>query len=373
MYYPDTVEDKMARFPFFVCIGYTHDETNHFADLILPDHTDLEGLQLIRIGPSVHSESIWKGIGFALRQPATEPVVNSIDLTDFATELAARVGILDEYYDALNAGLMLGLRLKGKNYNYELKSDKKYSREEIWDSLCRAATMILSEGKDDHGLEWFKENGYYSIHYPYIRHFLHPVIVRWGLRYEIPYQENIMKIGEELGARLHENKMNWWDHQLKEYEALPKCEDYTQIWEEEVRKAGAKPKDYNFWLVNTRSMQYAWGSNAAIPMMAEVAKNVAGFKGAIINSTRAKKMKIKENDTISIESIDGKVKARAILREGVRPDTVVFTGQFGHWKTPFAKDLGIPNLNTVAIPSSSTLDAGGSSADIVKVKIRRVR
>ncbi len=372
MYYPDVVMDKMANFPFFVCIGYTHDETNHFADIIIPDHTDLEGLQLIRFGPAVHSESIWKGFGFALRQKAVEPVYDTIDLTDLATELASRTGILDEYYDAMNAGLMLGVRLKGKDYDNSLEKGKKYSKEEIWDRLCRSSTMILSNGKDDHGLEWFEKNGYYAVDYPYIRHFLHPVMVRWGLRYEIPYQENIQRIGKELSNRLHENNIDWWDHQLDEYEVLPKCEDYTMIWDDAVKRAGKKPEDYGFWLINTRSMLYAWGSNAAIPMMAEAAKNVPGFKGALINKSMAEKMGIKENDIIMIESPNSSSKARAVLREGVRPDTIVFTGQFGHWKTPFAKDLNIPNLNDLAKPELKDLDSGGSYADVVKVSIRKV-
>jgi phenylacetyl-CoA:acceptor oxidoreductase len=196
-------------------------------------------------------------------------------------------------------------------------------------------------------------------------------MVRWGLRYEIPYQENIKRVGEELGNRLHDAGIYWWNRQLAEYEALPRCEDFSGLWEQSCTAAGADPKDYNFWLVNTRSMQYAWGSNASIPLMAEVAKNVPGFKGALLNKSVGEKLGIKENDVITIESIHSKVRARAVLREGVRPDTVVFTGQFGHWKTPFARKLGIPNLNSLTQPEMSVMDAGGSLADVVKVRIAR--
>ena len=45
-----TVEERMARFPFVVAFAFTRDETNHFADVLLPDAGDLESLQLIRIG-----------------------------------------------------------------------------------------------------------------------------------------------------------------------------------------------------------------------------------------------------------------------------------------------------------------------------------
>jgi len=184
-------------------------------------------------------------------------------------------------------------------------------------------------------------------------------------------QENILRIGKELANRLHENDIGWWDEQLHEYEALPNCEDFSKVWDDICHAAGADPDDYGFWLVNTRSMQYAWGSNAAIPMMAEAAKNVPGFKGVLINRSVAEKLGIHDDDIVKIESVNASVRARAVLREGVRPDTVVFTGQFGHWKTPFARELGIPNLNALTDPKTAVMDSGGSSADVVKVRIRK--
>ncbi len=371
MYYTDLVLKRLSELPFMVSIGYTLDETNHFADLILPDHTDLEGLQLFRFGPSIHSEAFWKSYGFALRQPAVEPVVNSIDMTDLVTGLAERTGILDLYNEAINAGMLLGLRLKGSGYDYELDPKKSYTKEELWDRLCKASTMILSDGKDEHGLDWFKEHGFYGVDYPQIRYYMHPVMVRWGLRYEFPFQERIRIIGEELEMRLHDKGIHWWDPQLEEYQALPECEDFSKPWDEACVKAGKDPAEFNLWLVNTRSMQYAWGSNAAIPAMAEAAKHVAGFKGALINSTMAAERGIAEGDKIVIESPFGSCVGRAVPRQGVRPDTVVFTGQFGNWNTPFAKDLGIPNLNVLTKPDLGLLDAGGSTADLVKVKIYR--
>jgi phenylacetyl-CoA:acceptor oxidoreductase len=49
----------MAKFPFVVCFAYTRDETNHVADVLLPDCTDLEGLQLLRIGGTKYVEQFW--------------------------------------------------------------------------------------------------------------------------------------------------------------------------------------------------------------------------------------------------------------------------------------------------------------------------
>jgi phenylacetyl-CoA:acceptor oxidoreductase len=58
-----------------------------------------------------------------------------------------------------------------------------------------------------------------------------------------------------------------------------------------------------------------------------------------------------------------------VLRQGIRPDTLLLIGQFDHWATPFAKDFGVPSLNTLATMSIALTDATGSGADIVRVKI----
>lgn len=59
------------------------------------------------------------------------------------------------------------------------------------------------------------------------------------------------------------------------------------------------------------------------------------------------------------------------MRQGVRPDVAVTIQQFGHWVTPFAKDLNVPNLNQLAPLSLALTDATGSGADVVRVRIYR--
>jgi phenylacetyl-CoA:acceptor oxidoreductase len=103
--------------------------------------------------------------------------------------------------------------------------------------------------------------------------------------------------------------------------------------------------------------------------MADIAKNTIGFRGLSINSMVARKMGIKDGDMVYVESPFGKVKCRAVVREGVRPDTVVLTGQFGQWISPVAKDLNIPNLNELAGLDIRLIDMIGSGADLVKVKV----
>ena len=65
--------ETMARMPFVVCFAYTRDETNHMADILLPEATDLESLQLIRMGGTRFIEQFSERQGFVLRQPAVPP------------------------------------------------------------------------------------------------------------------------------------------------------------------------------------------------------------------------------------------------------------------------------------------------------------
>jgi len=100
-----------------------------------------------------------------------------------------------------------------------------------------------------------------------------------------------------------------------------------------------------------------------------VAKNVKGHFGVMINAQMAKRANIQEGDWVWIESPLKRVKGHAIVREGLRPEVAVTIQQFGHWVTPVAKDLNMPNLNQLSPLHLALTDATGSGADVVRVKI----
>jgi phenylacetyl-CoA:acceptor oxidoreductase len=195
--------------------------------------------------------------------------------------------------------------------------------------------------------------------------------VRKGLRFEMPYQERLARIGKELERRLHEKGMHWWDKQLAEYQALPAWKDFPGEWEAALGAMGGEGKDYPFWLLTARSMQYAWGGNVGMQLIKEVADNVAGHAGVIINRNRALQLQIREGDWVRIATPKAEVRARAVLREGIRPDTLLLLGQFGHWATPHASDFGMPSMNPLVPMSLELTDATGSGADLVKVSLRK--
>ncbi len=366
-----TVGEAIAKFPFTVAFAYTMDETNHMADVLLPECTDLEGLQLIRIGGSKYVEQFWEHQGFALRDPASAPMGEARDFTWIATQLAKGTDLLGDYNTAINKGAA-GVRLFGKNYDFSLPPEEEHPVEEIWDHACRAASAELTDGAESQGLDYFREHGFRTVPFAKERWYLYPAMVEQGLRFELPYQERLLRIGKELGRRLHEMGITWWDRQLREYEALPHFQDLQGLWEQAIEaQFDVKIGDYPFWLLSARSMQYSWGGNAGIQMIHEVASNVAGHGGVVMNPQAAADLGLAEGDRVEVYSPVGTTEGAVILRNGIRPDTLLMIGQFDHWKTPFAKDLKTPSMNGLTPMSLELTDATGSGADLVRVAVRK--
>jgi len=367
------VGEAMARFPFVVCFAYTRDETNHMADVLLPDCTDLEGLQLLRIGGTKYVEQFWDYQGFALRDPVSGAQGEARDFTWIATELARRAGILQPYNEAINRGAA-GVRLSGPNFDFSLDPSRAHDVESIWDATCRAASAELTDGAESQGLDYFREHGFRVKPFPRLQWYLYPKLVASGLRFELPYQERLLRVGRELGHRLHEQGISWWDRQLEEYEPLPHWRDLAGLWEGALAQHfKVEIADYPFWLITARSMQYSWGGNVGIQLIHELAGNVAGHGNVVMNRGAATALGIADGDRIEVRSPLNHTKGRVLLSEGIRPDTILMIGQFDHWATPFAKDFDAPSMNALMPMLLDLTDATGSSADLVKVKVTRLR
>ncbi len=371
----DRIERDLERFPFVAAFAYTQDETNWYADLLMPEGGDLESLQLYRVGGTKYIEQYWQYTGWAIRQPVVAPPLDTRDLTDVATELARRTGLLDGYLAAINRGAGTTVPLAGPGWDFSLAapgSAPPPAATDIWNRVCRAATLSLTGGRVEHDLDWFRTHGAFFVPFATTQYYLHGAMVAKGLRYELPYQERIKRIGVELGARLHERGIKWWDVQLDEYQPLPSWRDFPGVWRGSVTRAGRAAEEFPFWLLTSRSMQYSWGSNVSLPILAEVARNVRGHFGVMLNRRAARDLGIADGDLVEVQSPTGTTRGLAVLREGVRPDVAVMLQQFGHWATPFARDLGMPSLNQVASMNLALTDATGSGSDLVPVAIRKV-
>ncbi len=364
--------DSIARFPFVVTFSYTMDETNHFADIVLPEAMDLESYQLIPLGGTGWLESLWNSKGWVLRQPIVEPRGEARNFSWISNELARRTGLLEAYNAAINEGAC-GVALKAEGYDHALDLAEEHDEKAVWDRVCKAASSSLTSGEEVHGLSWFKENGYVLRPMSTLKWYLFPKMVETGLRFELPYQERFLRIGKQLANRLHETGVTWWDRQLADYEAMPEWKDLEKLWDDALqRNYQAVARDYPFWLLTTRSMQHAWGATASIQLLAEVGNNLAGQDGILVNSGKAAELGIRDGDEIEVRSAVGAMRCIARLRHGVRPDVVLMVGQWGHWKTPFAKDLKRPGPNDLIPMNMDLIDGMGSTNETTKVAISLV-
>jgi phenylacetyl-CoA:acceptor oxidoreductase len=265
------------------------------------------------------------------------------------------------------------VKLSGSNYDFTLDPATPHDVETIWDATCRAATAELTDGAEDHGLAWFREHGFRVKPFSRLQWYLYPRLVEAGLRFEQPYQERLFRIGQELGRRLHEQGIHWWDKQLAEYQPMPHWRDLGALWEDALaRHYQVRIADYPFWLITARSMQYSWGSNVGIQLIKEVAGNVAGHGSVLMNETAAQPLGIADGDLVEVRSPLNSTRGHVVLCQGIRPDTLLIIGQFDQWATPYAKDTQTPNMNALVPMLLDLTDATGSSADLVKVAVTRI-
>ncbi|MCB1983423.1 MAG: hypothetical protein KDF63_16490, partial [Rhodoferax sp.] len=119
------------------------------------------------------------------------------------------------------------------------------------------------------------------------------------------------------------------------------------------------------------SMQYAWGGNLGVQMFTEVPGNVVGHGGSVMIPAAAERLGVDEGDLVEIATPRRSTHGHVVLRQGIRPDTLLLVGQFDHWVTPLAKDFGVPSLNKLAEMSLDLTDATGSGSDLVRVKVAK--
>ena len=245
----------MARFPFVVAFAFTRDETNHFADVLLPDAGDLESLQLIRIGGSKYIEQFWDHEGFALRQPAIAPRGQARDFTDIATDLRALLRLLTDK-PAINRAL--GVPLK----DFSIPEKSVLKAEQIWDAVCKAASSELTGAPR----RTASTGGRSTASPPSLSRAPPGTCTRRSrpraCASRCPTRSACCA---SAGARppAAREGMRWWDKQLAEYQALPAWKDFPGEWEASLAAMGGDGKDYPFWLLTARSMQYAWAATSA--------------------------------------------------------------------------------------------------------------
>ncbi len=244
------------------------------ADILLPEATDLESTQLIRLGRTKFVEQFWLHEGFVLRQPAVAPQGDTRDFTWIATELARRTELLETYNAAINRGAC-GVRLKSATAAiFRWTPARVNSVDEIWNAVCKAASHESTGGRGSARSRLVQGKRADDRAVPHSGWYLYPTLKRQGLRFELPYQERLTRSAVSSPLACTKPASTGGTGNCANTRPLPVWHDFPALWEEDLVRRGHRPEDFPFWLLTTKSMQYHSGGNAMIQLMDEVARNV---------------------------------------------------------------------------------------------------
>lgn len=330
--------ESYKKFNFVVVIDPWLSETaDYFADVVLPAATmeKYEG----PLGVKTAYED-----AESLRVPPMEPLYNSRGDIDIYLDLCEKAGILygeGGYLDHINKEL----KLKGP---YKLDLNIKPTVREIFDRWAK------SEGIEE-GVSYFEKNGVKdkgkllaTKKYGYVTS---PPF--GGVRHRL-YGESLVRLRDEMKAKAAD-KLYWRD-----YTALPTWRQPTM---------DSSPSDYDLYLISFKRVEFKQ-SRTPIPLVRELSPE----QYCEINTSAAAARGIRDGDEIWVESHNAvtgevrRVKTKARLVEGLRPDTVAMSHHYGMWTHPWTKDGG-PTPNTIFYTMEGYVTNTADQTYHVKVRV----
>ena len=334
----------LKNYEFIASFCIRLDEMAQFADIVLPEQTALEKLQIFP-NNLVWSQSAQSGYWYwGIRQPVVEPFGESRDWGDVLMDLAERMGFIGEFYKHLNVELEI-------NEPYKLNPDLKYTKEEIYDRWAK------SEFGPEKNLEWFKQNGFLKKKRSVDELF---PINKLNVRFPI-YYENIKRAGQKVQEVTEKIGLKDWD--TKDYEPLP-------AWKPEHTNEDSTEFDllaFNF-RVPTHSMSWTYHN----PHLRELSKLNPYVERIIINAETSKKKGIKDRDKIRVESMVGQLIGEAKVTECIHPQTVGISSHFGHLSGKKEERHEV-NFNSLIPFDKEHIDWISSGVDAcVRVKVSRI-
>ena len=336
--------EALKNYEFIASFCIQMDEVAQFADLVLPEQTYLEKLQIFPNSLS-WSQSAQSGYFYwGVRQPVVEPVGESRDWGDVLMELADRMGFIGQVYKHLNVEFEL-------NEPYVLNPSQKYTKEEILDR------RVKSEFGPDKSLEWFKQNGFVSVKRKVDELF---PLYKLNVRFPI-YYENIKRAGQQVQAVTERIGLKDWD--IEDYEALP-------TWKEE--HTGEDSAEFDLLACNFRVPTHTQSWSYQNPWLSELSKLNPYAEKILINAATAKKKGIKDKDKIRVRSTVGELVGEARVTECVHPQAVGISSHFGHLTGKKSENHEV-NFNNLIPFDQEHIDWVSSGVDAcVRIKVSRV-
>ncbi len=304
--------ESYKKYKFVAAIDPWLSETaDYFADVVLPAATmeKYEG----PLGVKTAYED-----AESLRVPPMDPMFDSKGDIDIYLDLCQKAGILfgeGGYLDELN-----------KAQKLELDINTKPTVREIYDHWAKSAGY-------DEGVAYFEKHGVKNKgEIGATKRYGYATSPAFGGVLHRLYGESLLRIQNEMKSK-GADKVYWQD-----YTALPTWRQLT---------LEGSPADYDLYLISFKQLEFKQ-SRTPIPLVRELAPH----QYCEINTKTATAKGIKEDDEIWVESHNAvtgetrRVRTKARLVEGLRPDTVGMSHHYGMWTHPSTKDGG-PTPNTL--------------------------
>jgi anaerobic selenocysteine-containing dehydrogenase len=333
--------DSYKKFKFIAVIDPWLSETaDYFADVILPAAT-IEKYE----GPINATDQYVSAT--TLRVPPMKPLFQSRGEIDIYIDLCEKAGILHGaggYLDQINKALKL-------QDAHKLDLTAKPTSREIFDRWAR------SEGIAE-GVAFFEKTGvkvkgpvsaksYYGF----------AQTPPFGGKIHRLYGEGLLNLQRQMKAK-GAAEIYWRD-----YTPLPTWRPPTM---------DASPPAYDLTLISFKLVEFKQSRSSFIPMLGELAPE----QRLEINPTAAKARGVKDGDMVWVESHNAvtgetrKVKVRARLSEGIRPDTVGMPHHYGMWTHPAAATQG-PTANVLYFTGEGYVANTADQSFQVKVRVSK--
>ncbi|MDP2646251.1 MAG: molybdopterin-dependent oxidoreductase [Desulfobacterales bacterium] len=340
-----TTAQALKAYKFIAYFSILLDENADFADLVLPEATFLEKLQILPQSLS-GSNTAQSGYWFwGIRQPVSPPVNGARDWADVLLELAERLGFLGDIYKILN-------RLTndhGIKDPYKLDPSRKYSNEDIADR------KLKTKFGEEMGLDWFRQNGYLKIKRKVDEQYPLPWLkVRFPIYFEnfLVAKQTVAQVAQNMGLQ------NW---DLSDYDPLPEWKPCAAF-----QDGG----EFDLTAVNFRVPTHSHSFTAQNAWLAEVAEMNPYAQKILLNAATAAQKGIKDKDRIVVTSCAGEVSGEVKVTECIHPGTVGMSSHFGSLAKgkPIACGKGA-NLHSLLPYKMDPVSTGMDAC--VKVKVRK--
>src|SRR5581483_425466 len=227
---PSVMGAALANIPFQISFGTFHDETNQFADLLLPDAHGLERLAGFAYNTltansymnGAHPGEEW---AFNVQQPVVAPAGEARFWIEVLLDLAQRIGMTEEMNRSFNA-------VAGLTGEHRLGPARTYSWPEMVDRYLRSVCG------DDHGLDYFREHGYRTTGTKRAVEHSYPRAFHQG---RVPlYLEHFITAGENVRSYMEGRGVEW------------DTTDYVALMEWKPCPAYELPAEYDLFVVNQK-------------------------------------------------------------------------------------------------------------------------